>query len=147
MVLGCVLALWLGTGCGGGTIGDGQSPDAQPDSQTGPVDASADAYLPPDATPPPDAPLPPDAPPPPPTCNELYGTAPQYILCWETPTTCSFNVATNGGNCNQLCAEFGSTCVEAYDNVSDPGLECAPKAATGDTCTTNRSTEICVCSR
>lgn len=103
-----------------------------------PIDASIDASI--------DAPI--DAPPiPPATCDELYGDSLEYMLCDEQPSTCEFNVRTNGGNCNQLCSAYGGTCVAAYDNTSDPGAECARIEASGDDCTTNRSTEICVCSR
>jgi hypothetical protein len=143
LVLGSVLSLWIAAGCGSGTIGDGQPNSGQPDSQFDPVDATVpDAVPSPDAPPPP----PPDAPPPP-SCDELYGAAREYIFCYETETTCAFNARTNGGNCDQMCASLGGTCVAAYDNVSDPGFECDRIVASGDNCTTLRSTEICECTR
>lgn len=139
-----------------GTIGD---PAGSPDAQAAPpVDAASwpdarvlvDADTPlPDAAPPdatvPDATVP-DAPPPPPTCDQLYGAAPSYVLCAETPTTCEFNARTDGSNCNDMCSRYGGICVDAHDNNSVAGEECQIQGLNDD-CTTLRSTEICVCTR
>ncbi len=80
-----------------------------------------------------------------PSCDETYGEAPGYILCLEGETTCSFNVSLEGGNCGDLCPMFGGTCEGALDNENAEGLECISVGV--DTCTTNRNTEICICSR
>ena len=137
--LGALLLLGLAA-CGEGRIG---APLGQADSGLA-IDAPAptiDAATPlPDAAPLPDAP-------PPPTCDQLYGGAPEYILCDEQPDTCEFNARTDGGDCNEMCQDFGGTCVMAYDNQTGNGLDCIRVEATGDDCTTNRTTEICVCTR
>lgn len=78
------------------------------------------------------------------TCDEIYDQAPEYSLCEQLPTTCEFAVQTNQGSCRQLCGNYGGECLEAYDN--DEGAECVRKL-TGDTCDTQRQTEICICSR
>lgn len=83
------------------------------------------------------------------TCEEIYGAASQYSLCDEQPTTCEFNVETNGGSCGLLCGNYGGTCLEAYDNDTDPtmpGIECIRKPG-DDNCDSERNTEICVCTR
>jgi hypothetical protein len=145
-VMFCLAVAWVGLtlGCEG-RIGEGTGVDATSvvvvDAAGGVVDATAvDA-----PSPVIDAAI--DAPAPPATCDDLYGTAVEYILCDQQPDTCEFNVRTNGGNCTQLCYAFGSTCVAAYDNQADPGTECVRVEATGDVCTTTRNTEICVCTR
>jgi len=94
-----------------------------------------------------DATTPPPPPPPPPSdasCTELFGGAPEFILCGETADTCSFNVRTNGGTCNQICAGFGTACVGAISN--DASCEGNPDST--DTCETVRPVdEICICER
>ncbi len=82
-----------------------------------------------------------------PTCDDLYGMAPGYVLCIETPTECHFNATTAGGNCNEMCTLFMGTCLAAFDNPNDPGLECDIIEPNTDDCTTNRGTEICVCDK
>ena len=95
--------------------------DASPDADAGPPDAGA-------------------------SCDEIFGTAPEHIPCWETPTTCAFNVDTGGESCGTVCERFGRACVEAYDNPNDPGDECDVNEADG--CGhTGRSTELCECAR
>lgn len=79
------------------------------------------------------------------TCEELFGQAPGYQLCSEDELSCSFNVALAGETCTAACLLLESTCLAAFDN--DAADLCAPIEATGDTCDTPRSTEICVCAR
>ena len=61
----------------------------------------------------------------------------------EMPDQCHFATSTGGGNCNAMCGMFGGSCIDAFDN-SDGCNIIRPDM---DTCDTNRSTEICVCSR
>jgi hypothetical protein len=79
-------------------------------------------------------------------CDEKYGRAPDYVLCWETATTCAFNVHTGGSSCNTLCATFGGICEDAHDNPNGPGEEC-DILQPDDDCNTMRTTEICECSK
>lgn len=85
---------------------------------------------------------------PPKTCDDIYSTASGYILCQETATSCEFNANTPNGNCQTLCTSFsGQTCLGAHDNPDTAGQECNANLGAGDDCSTNRGTEICVCSR
>lgn len=75
-------------------------------------------------------------PPPPPSnlsCTELFGSAPEFVLCGEAATTCSFNARTAGGTCNQMCSRLGSTCVGAINN----GASCEESPGNTDTCETS----------
>ena len=72
---------------------------------------------------------PPPPPPPPPSpfpdlsCTELFGSAPDFVLCEETETTCSFNARMDGGTCDQMCASLGSVCVGALKNPPPEGVD------------------------
>jgi len=104
-----------------------------------------DKKLPPDLKPPPDLKRPPDLQPKPDaqkSCDTLYGAAPGYQLCEETAASCKLNASTSGSNCKVLCASLGGTCLAAFDNDSGCNI-----ISWSDTCETNRSTEICECSR
>ena len=80
------------------------------------------------------------------SCDELFMTAPGYVYCDETPTTCSFNANTNG-TCDAMCASLDSECVAAFDNPNSAGQECDVIRPNRDTCGTVRGTEICECTR
>lgn len=79
----------------------------------------------------------------PPSCDDLYGMAPDYELCMETPDQCHFAATTAGDDCNAMCSLFGGACIDAFDNSTG----CAIIRPDMDTCDTNRGSEICVCSR
>lgn len=79
----------------------------------------------------------------PPSCSALYGMAPGFVLCNETPTTCVIAVNTGGNNCDNLCSNFGGRCLAADDN----DIPLCVAIASSDNCTTNRTTEICTCTR
>lgn len=79
------------------------------------------------------------------SCDQLYGDALDYLLCSQEPDRCHFSVTTDGASCEALCAQHGGTCLQAFDNPNDPGTEC--NVLGEDTCQTQRSTEICVCTR
>ncbi len=78
------------------------------------------------------------------SCVEEFGSAPNFILCAETATTCSFNVLLNGSTCGELCGSFGSQCLGALDNE---GNSCNVIPGSNDVCSTPRVTEICICER
>src|SRR5688500_4146058 len=92
------------------------------------------------ASQPPPTPPPPPSPSPDLSCTELFGSAPDFVLCEETETTCSFNARIDGGTCDQMCASLGSPCVGAINN----GESCEELPDNNDTCETSRSTEICI---
>lgn len=81
-----------------------------------------------------------------PSCAQIYGAAPGYILCVETDTECHFNATTNG-TCLDMCMAYGGGCLDAMDNFNDPGLECDVVRPDEDTCMTVRGTELCVCDK
>lgn len=137
-------------GCGKASLGDSsEGPTGDSELAADATPAAPDAALPivPDASPPPVDATPvdttPDAAPPPPTCAEVYGGATDFVLCLETDTTCSFNAFTNGGNCTQMCAAYGGSCVGALDN--DYTNVCMAQGT--DSCDDHRDNEICICSR
>lgn len=82
-----------------------------------------------------------------PSCDDLFGAAPDYLLCAETDQECQFNATTGGGNCDQMCGMFGAACNAAFDNPNSAGQECDIIMPNTDTCATNRGTEICVCAK
>lgn len=113
-----------------------------PDHQTVPdVPGPGDSVQPPDARladiieppPPMDLPWPVDAAPwpdttpwpndlSPPSCAQLFGAAPNFKLCTETPTSCTFYNVINlflGGSCNKVCAQYSATCLEAFKDASN----------------------------
>lgn len=77
-----------------------------------------------------------------PSCEDQFGDAPSYTLCDESPSTCSFDVVTDG-TCDDLCASYGETCVGAVD--SDSGTACDDQGTT--TCSSSHSSQICECTR
>jgi len=111
--------------------------DASPANDRGPDAAISDAAAAADA---PES----DAAPPA-SCDELYGAAPDYILCEQADDSCAFNVRLDNDSCERLCASFGGVCVAAFDNPNTSGDECVIQGE--DTCLRQRGTEICVCSR
>lgn len=145
----CAISVALLVGaCGEARLGDPSTGALGEDTSPDAALATPDAFVAPqvDAAPGPDAELADAAPPdaqPAATCAELYGMAPDYQLCSETPESCSFNALTDGGNCAEMCAAYGGVCLAAYDNNNTE--VCASQGE--DTCTTNRHNEICVCSR
>jgi hypothetical protein len=125
--------------------------DLQPDQQMTSdlrFDTNRTPDLPKPDTRPPDLPKPDTRPPDTKalkSCDDIYSTASGYILCKENPTSCEFNANTSP-NCATLCSSFsGQTCLGAYDNPNTAGQECDHIGT--DSCSTNRGTEICVCSR
>lgn len=78
------------------------------------------------------------------TCDEQFGSAPDYELCAETGDTCSFvsDAGDNDFNCDQLCGELGATCVSAFDTN---GMTCV--AGAEDSCDSPHQSQICVCLR
>jgi hypothetical protein len=79
-----------------------------------------------------------------PSCDEQYGGAPDYLLCEETPESCSFNATiANTISCNDVCSMFGGTCIEAHLNEEDLCLSTGPAS-----CDQNDFNDgICVCTR
>jgi hypothetical protein len=86
-------------------------------------------------------------PPAPPTCNELFGTATDYVWCWEDDVSCGFSVNPGGLTCNGVCALFGATCIDNFDNPG-AGEECVVQATEAD-CNSNLGevSTICVCAK
>jgi hypothetical protein len=55
-----------------------------------------------------------------PSCDEQYGEAADYLLCDESPESCSFNVTIAMTiSCDDVCSMFGGTCIEAHLNEED----------------------------
>lgn len=78
------------------------------------------------------------------SCDDVFGAAPGYLLCEETPTTCSFNATLTMTSCDAMCMMFGATCSAAFTNTAS---DCASMdvATTCDDATAND--HICVCNK
>lgn len=85
--------------------------------------------------------------PPAPTCDELFGLATSYVLCWEDETSCGFSVNPGGLTCTAVCNSFGAACIDNFDNPS-AGEECVVQATEAD-CNSNlgEMSTICVCAK
>lgn len=77
-------------------------------------------------------------------CDATFGSARGYILCSETPTSCSFVVALDGDDCNIVCNDGGERCTGAT-NDGPAGLECMGMGSWA--CGQNGISAICTCSR
>lgn len=77
-------------------------------------------------------------------CLDIFGTAPDFELCEETATTCSFQVTLAMASCDAMCMMFGGTCAETFTNTAS---DCASldAATTCDDATAND--HICVCNK
>jgi hypothetical protein len=73
-------------------------------------------------------------------CKAKYGGAPDYVLCWVTPSGCAFNATTNG-TCDAVCKSLGGSCLAAWDNST------ACTVLGPDPCDKTRGTNICLCSK
>lgn len=77
------------------------------------------------------------------TCNDLFGMAPAYELCEETPDSCSFNAMTDGGSCDEMCMMFGATCITSFTNDMSDCASMMDEVA----CTEVAGDNICVCAK
>ena len=75
-------------------------------------------------------------------CLARYGGAPTFMLCSTAPGSCTFYVATGDDSCTNLCASFGGTCLESWDE----GVPSCTPATAGQSCTPLHSDQICQCS-
>jgi len=77
------------------------------------------------------------------SCNDRFGSLPDYVLCEETPSTCRFSFGNEqqksscGAACGASCQSEWEVDVASCDVGSNPPL----------TCTTNHHEVVCVCSR
>jgi hypothetical protein len=76
------------------------------------------------------------------SCDDLFGTVPEYELCEESTATCTFGGLIEG-TCDAMCAMFGSTCESARD--SDEGAVCVELGEVG--CDSMHGRAICTCLR
>ncbi len=76
-------------------------------------------------------------------CDDLFGGAPGYHLCAETPAACEFYTESGGDSCDVICAEFDAACVGAWD--ADAPELCVQ--TNEDDCTSERGDIVCVCAR
>lgn len=83
-----------------------------------------------------------------PSCDSLYGTANQYQLCAQDPSTCTFVVYLTGSvrTCNAVCGAGAGGCTHEYRNGDVAG---ACTVGTDDGCTNSQNNHyrICVCNR
>ena len=55
-----------------------------------------------------------------PSCDDTFGEAAGYELCEETAASCEFSVNLSSSTCTALCASYGASCINAFDNASIP---------------------------
>lgn len=77
------------------------------------------------------------------SCDAPFGSAPEYILCGETASSCRF--ASDDQNdrdfdCRTMCGSH--QCLTGYDT---DGLSCDALAEDG--CNAQHKSQICVCAR
>ena len=76
------------------------------------------------------------------SCTDLFGFAPSYYWCAESPTDCEFYIYGGGANnCSEVCGERGVACIESYGNSG----YCGRNPAIG--CDTYYTDQICLCAR
>jgi hypothetical protein len=77
------------------------------------------------------------------TCEALFGSAPAYMLCGETSSTCQFAADDPDDQdfvCRTMCGSH--QCLSGFDT---DGLSC--DALTEDGCNAEHQSQICVCAR
>jgi hypothetical protein len=78
-----------------------------------------------------------------PTCTDEYGSAPGFVLCVETDTTCDFNLDTGGTtSCDATCTALGGGCIQAFDNGGPCDLFSNTNVACNDA---HYATTLCRC--
>ena len=76
------------------------------------------------------------------TCDELYGSANEYVLCEEAADQCTFHVhPLNNAGCDTVCLLRGGACISA----SRDDASCEPGVALS--CQQHATDEVCVCTR
>lgn len=73
-------------------------------------------------------------------CDDLFGSAQDYLLCEQSDLTCEFNARMNGATCNDLCQSFNRVCVTSYGNELTSCTHIVEEA-----CDLPRTDQICVC--
>ncbi len=81
------------------------------------------------------------------TCDDIFGPAPDYVLCESDEMSCTFAVSTGGGSCDDVCGLFGEMCLGAIDNPAlGAGMPCAEQGPY--TCDeTVKNYTMCICTR
>lgn len=89
--------------------------------------------------------------PPPPSCNQIYGSAPDYTSCQETATTCVFFIDSypSTNSCTAVCQARGGSCISVQDEAGEwPNLvKCTPDPGKLYDCSTSDYNQICTCTR
>jgi hypothetical protein len=77
------------------------------------------------------------------SCDDQYMDAPDYILCVEDETSCTFNTETAfADSCDDICNDYGGECLQAFDNY-----RCSTIAAEVECSSSKFDTTACVCSK
>lgn len=80
------------------------------------------------------------------TCEEAFGSAPEYLLCTSTATTCTFYTRLLDGvefTCADACAEFGVPCLDGLADDDDADDKCTIDE--DEDCEQLHEDQICVC--
>jgi hypothetical protein len=114
--------------------GQGES-DASPPIDAGPPDAGPADGAPPDAAI--------QA-----SCDDQYGSAPDYVLCAEEPDRCQFFLFTEvAATCDEHCLAIGGgDCLTAH-NADSAGKADPCELQKETSCEAPNSSQVCVCAR
>ncbi len=81
------------------------------------------------------------------SCDEIFGSAPDYQLCSEDANSCTFYSRLFNGDdfvCQDACGTFDSECLDGFADT-DLGDKC--EIDTEEGCESPHEDQICVCSR
>ncbi len=57
------------------------------------------------------------------SCEQLYGSAPNFVDCVQTSTECHFRFRNTEYSCEQICAQAGGSCIDMFDNSGNCGID------------------------
>ncbi len=78
------------------------------------------------------------------SCQEIYGSLQDFLLCEEVENECVFYTWLNQLSCSEVCESAGGTCIGAYGNGLL--LPCVTLSAPRS-CDERRNDHLCVCDR
>ncbi len=79
-----------------------------------------------------------------PSCDDVFGSSRDYMLCAERGTECEFFVTLDFRSCADECGMRGTTCIDAYGEVNT-SKPCTRGARRG--CGSDNRDLICICTR
>jgi hypothetical protein len=79
-----------------------------------------------------------------PSCTDLFGAAPDFMLCVEQPTVCVFYLKNEQAiSCAAVCGALASAPCEGAWDVDT--VTCTPISAAPEACTVLHHDQLCAC--